>query len=320
MIFHALHRQLGEEAFAKALRRFYANNTFKFASWADIEYEFEMASGLELGPFFHQWLYRSDVPELKLGQVKLAGETGDWQLEVEVLQTSEPPYELEFPLKAFCEGGVEIEQPVRLSTGRILSTIHTPVRPEYVALDPDAHVLRLLWPDELPATIATIIGAPKRLFVLPGGADAEMNNSEKKLFESLMGEWGGEIVEGLAWQDIAEPGQAVIVPWRFGDLKVAGWTDLGEEVAQSSGNAAQVQALLCTAEGALSPTVICGKDSEGRLLLLVNTTEPDAFVSLARRLPHYGKYSYLGFGKGRHVVKGVWEPTSSLTLQEVTVP
>ncbi|MBU1936795.1 hypothetical protein KKG05_05295, partial [bacterium] len=157
MIFHALHRQLGEEAFAKALRRFYANNKFKFASWADIEYEFEMASGLELGPFFHQWIYRSDAPELKLGEVKLTGEEGNWQLEVEVQQSTEPPYELEFPLKAFCEGGVEIEQPVRFSTGHIVSTIRTPVRPEYVALDPDAHVLRLLWPDELPATIATII-------------------------------------------------------------------------------------------------------------------------------------------------------------------
>ena len=320
MIFHALHRQLGEEAFAQALRRFYANNRFKFASWADIEYEFEMASGLELGSFFHQWLYRSDVPELKLGQVKLTGEAGNWQLEVEVLQTSEPPYELEFPLKAFCEGGVEIEQSVRLSTGRIVSTIHTPARPERVALDPDAHVIRQLWPDELPATIATVIGAPKRLFVLPGGDDAEMNSSEKQLFESLITEWGGEIVDGLAWQEVAEPGQAVIVPWRFGELKAAGWSDLGAEVAESSSNASQVQALLSKTEGASSPTVICGKDNEGRLVLLINTTDSEALVSLARRLPHYGKYSYLGFGKGRHVVKGVWEPASSFTLREVTAP
>jgi hypothetical protein len=279
-----------------------------------------MASGLELGPFFHQWIYRSDAPELKLGDVKLTGEEGDWQLEVEVLQTTEPPYALEFPLKAFCKGGAEIEQPVRLSTGSVVSTIRTPVRPEYVALDPDAHVLRLLWPEELPSTIATIIGAPKRLFVLPGGDDAEINEAEKKLFESLITEWDGELVEGLAWKEKAEPGHAVIVPWRFGELKTAGWSDLGEEVAQNSGNAAQVNALLRTGEGALSPTVICGKDSEDRLLMLINSTDSEELLSLARKLPHYGKYSYLGFQNGRNVVKGVWEPASSLTLREVTLP
>lgn len=320
MVFHALHQQLGKETFAKALRHFYSNHKFKLASWADIQYAFEMAAGRKLDSFFKQWLMRDDAPVLKLGNVTVTGKKGAYMVEVEVLQLTDPPYEVEFPIKVYCEGGVEVEQPIRLSTGHVITTIPTKARPQSVALDPDAQMLRLLWPDEQPATIASIIGASKRLFVLPDGESTEMGRSEKALFDGLISEWEGEIVEGLNWQDKAKPGQAVIIPWRFGKLKASGWPDLGEEVAHSSSDAEQALSLLNETDASMNPTVVCGMDKKGRLILLINSTDAEALISLARRLPHYGKYSYLGFGEGRNVVKGVWQPTSPLTYREVTVP
>lgn len=318
MIFHALHRRLGEEAFARALRRFYTNHKFQFASWADIEHEFEMASGQDLRDFFHQWLTRSDAPKLKLGEAHAAKEEDRYRVEVEVLQPTDPPYELEFPVKVYCEGGVEVEQPVRISTGRVLSTVYTDVRPLRVALDPDAHVLRVLWPDEQPATIAAIIGAPSRLFVLPGNGDETLARQEEQFLRSLLARWEGELVEGMAWRT-APPDVAIIIPWRFGELKKAGWPDLGGEVARSSSDKPQAKALLEKADSSLDPTVVAGRDREGRFLLLINSAKPEALEALARKLPHYGKYSYLGFRDGRSVVKGVWQPTSPVTLQEVTI-
>ena len=319
MIFHALHRSLGQEAFAKALQRFYVNHQFQYASWDDIRQEFQMASGQDLENFFHQWLFRGDAPKLKFGELQVVKDGDHYRVEVEVLQPTEPPYDLEFPLKVYCEGGAEVEQPVRISTGRVMSTIVTQARPLRVALDPDAHVLRLLWPDEQPATIATIIGAPNRLFVLPGGADDETQRAEEQLFKNLIAEWGGEIVQGDAWRD-APLDAALIVPWRYGKLISSGWPNLGEQIAKSSGNSPQAQALLSEADSRHDATVVAGKDSGGQLILLINAAKPEALQVLARKLPHYGKYSYLGFREGKNVTKGIWQPTSPLTIREVAAP
>ncbi len=319
MVFHALHRLLGEDAFAAALKHFYANHKFQFASWADIEHEFEMASGRDLGPFFKQWLFREDAPKLEFGKVQADKAGGGYRIEVEVLQPTEPPYDLEFPVKVYCEGGTEVEQPIRISTGRVTSAIVTRARPLRVALDPDAHVLRLLWPDEQPATIAGVIGAPNRLFAMPGGTDTETSQHEKQLFQGLKDEWGGELVEGVNWQDTAPPEVAVILPWRVGKLSGSAWQDLGEEVTKSSGNPSLAQTLLHPSDSLYEATVIAGKDSKGRLLLLINAAQPAALDALGRKLPHYGKYSYLGFQGGKCIAKGVWQPISPLTVREVTV-
>jgi aminopeptidase N len=319
MVFHALHRMLGEEAFAKALRRFYANHQFQHASWADIEHEFEMASGLDLKHFFDEWIMRSDAPKLSFGQIHATKEPDQYRLEVEVLQPTDPPYELEVPLKVYCEDGVAAEQPVRISTGRLLTTVYTKARPLSVALDPDAHGLRVLWPEEQPATIAAVIGAPKRVFILPENGEEALATAEKQLLERLMAQWGGELVDGAAWREAPQEA-AIVIPWRFGELKGTGWGDLAKVVAASSGNPTQVRALLERVEPSLDPTVVAGRGSSGRLFLLINSADPEALTALARKLPHYGKYSYLGFRSGQNVVKGVWEPTSPRTVEKVSVP
>jgi hypothetical protein len=215
---------------------------------------------------------------------------------------------------------VEIEQPIRISTGRVLSTIATPARPLRVVLDPDAHAFRLLWPDEQPATIAGIIGAPNRLFVLADATDADFRSHEEQLFRGFLAEWGGELIEGFAWQDTAASDVAVIIPWRFGRLLEAAWPDFGEKMMQSSGNMALAQTLLSSSNSSFDATVLAGKDEKGRLLLLVNGARPEVLDALGRKLPHYGKYSYLGFQEGKCITKGIWQPISPRTVREVTIP
>jgi hypothetical protein len=240
-------------------------------------------------------------------------------VDVEVLQPTEPPYELEFPLKVYCEGDATIEQPVRISTGRVLSTIRCDKRPLRVALDPDAHLLRLLWSDEQPATIAGIVGAPNRRFVLPEGKETAMQQAEEQFCKGLLEAWGGEIVQGTAWRD-APLDAAIIVPWRFGKLASSDWPNWGEQIAQSCGNLLLAQSLLNEANPQFDATIVAEKDREGRLILLINAVKPDALQPLARKLPHYGKYSYLGFRERKNVAKGVWEPSSPMTMREVNVP
>ena len=63
-----------------------------------------------------------------------------------------------------------------------------------------------------------------------------------------------------------------------------------------------------------------------KTLLWVASDLPDAIVELARKLPHYRKYSYLGFDSNEltSVLKGQWpvvtSPLSSLVTQKDNAP
>ena len=66
MLFNMLEERLGEKTFREGIRRFYTDNAFKRASWADMQAAFETASGEPLKWFFDQWLKAPGGPSLKL--------------------------------------------------------------------------------------------------------------------------------------------------------------------------------------------------------------------------------------------------------------
>ena len=45
MFFNMLEERLGDKTFREGIRRFYTDNAFKRASWADMQAAFETASG-----------------------------------------------------------------------------------------------------------------------------------------------------------------------------------------------------------------------------------------------------------------------------------
>ena len=59
-----LREKVGDAQFIKALQAFYRDNRFRAASFDDIEKSFEAVSGLDLRPFFDQWVKGVGTPEL----------------------------------------------------------------------------------------------------------------------------------------------------------------------------------------------------------------------------------------------------------------
>lgn len=56
MVLVMLREKVGEQPFDAGVKRFWRENKFKIASWAEIEAAFQAETSLPLGPFFQRWL------------------------------------------------------------------------------------------------------------------------------------------------------------------------------------------------------------------------------------------------------------------------
>jgi len=62
---HMLRKLIGDEAFFRGLRRFYATWRFKKAGTEDVKAAFEAESNRELDDYFDKWIYGSSLPHMK---------------------------------------------------------------------------------------------------------------------------------------------------------------------------------------------------------------------------------------------------------------
>jgi hypothetical protein len=64
-VLHMLRRLLGDDAFFRGLRKFYAENRFQKAGTNDLQRAMESESGRDLGRFFRQWIFDVGLPRLR---------------------------------------------------------------------------------------------------------------------------------------------------------------------------------------------------------------------------------------------------------------
>lgn len=66
-VLHMLRRQLGDTVFHRIIRSYYEKYKGSNADTRDFEAVAESISGKKLDTFFNQWLYRPDIPQLRIG-------------------------------------------------------------------------------------------------------------------------------------------------------------------------------------------------------------------------------------------------------------
>jgi hypothetical protein len=64
-VLHMLRRLVGDDAFFRALRRFYAENRYRKAGTSDLRRAMEAESGMPLERFFQRWVFESGIPRLR---------------------------------------------------------------------------------------------------------------------------------------------------------------------------------------------------------------------------------------------------------------
>jgi Peptidase family M1 domain len=311
MLFHMLRLQLGDAAFKKGLRTLYRQQRFRVAGFADVRNSFAEAAGESLDGFFRQWVQRSGAPELAVSDVNAEPDGRNFRLTAVIEQTQAgPAYLLNVPVAVHLDGVDQAWQTtVSLSQKQQTVVLEVPAQPYRLDVDPEFDVFRRLQASEIPPAISQAVGAERVLVVLPGGAPAGMLEAYRALAESWR-QARPEQVEIVSDNTLAAlPADRTV--WLFGwrnrfrpqlnaALKDYDFAQSGEGVRIAGTELApQTRSLVVMARQPHAPS---------RALGWLAADSAAALGGLGRKLPHYGRYSYLAF-KGTqpdNVLKGQW--------------
>ncbi|MHC4669976.1 MAG: M20/M25/M40 family metallo-hydrolase [Planctomycetota bacterium] len=298
MLFHMLRVRLGDERFVAGLRTFYARFKYRSASFGDLARVFSEVVGEDLAPFVAQWVERTGAPALALAEI--AGGMVLWQTQ------DSDPYDLRVPVAFTVEGQPEARVVLVDVQGR-----ETPLRPPAgtvrVDVDPSFDVFRLLDREEIPATLGEVFGADQVTIVLPREAGG---------WREFAGAWEKEgQVEVVGEEELkALPADRAV--WILGADN--GWAQalapfLAPRKAGPGDRSLHVGAAVYPVA---DHSFVFTAPHPGNVELAVGwigSAVPAALPGLARKLPHYGKYSYLAFAgdEPSNVAKGQWAATAS---------
>ena len=306
MVFHMLRRQLGDQTFVEGLRRFYADNRFRTARYEDLRRAFEAVSGRDLQGFFAAWTGRTGLPRLQIADLMLRQGSQGFRLTGRVDQTqAEDPFPLEVPLLIELADGELREERIPLTERSATFDLELPAAPIRLSADPDFDLFRVLADGESPVTLSRVFGAQRGVIVWPSEAPPELAQAYRTLANAWAASYPGWDVRSDRDLDGLPKGSAVwLLGWENRHLStfVAGATFRLDPKDHRLG----IPSVEAMPEGALSPVLT--RSIGAQPVAWLATPEPAAVAGLARKLPHYGKYSYLAFtGSGPGVrLKGQW--------------
>ena len=314
MMWDMLRGEVGDENFRKSFQKFYRDNQFRRAGFDDIRRAFEEVTGRNLEAFFHQWVDRTGAPVLAIDAVDSvpAGEGYAVELRLKQEQPGDA-YSLLVPVAVYTADKVTSEM-VSMNSKEQTFTIPVSGKPLRVAVDPQFNLMRRLDYREIPPAMSKMFGAEKTLMILPSAADAV----ELARYEALAAAWKGN--QGDEFEVRIDADVDALPDDR--SIWVLGWTNRWRSAIEdglrpydAEIGEASVRLGTETSEPTANSIVVALRHPGNTDLAMTWVTVHDAaaVAGLARKLPHYGKYSYLGFNgdEPTNVLKGQWPAVGS---------
>ncbi len=314
MMWDMLREDVGDENFKRAFQKFYRENKFRRASFDDIRLAFEDVSSKELGAFFDQWINQAGAPELSIKDIQIVNTQGQYTLELELAQIQDGnAYDLSVPVVVYTADKAE-RKTVEMNAKQQSYTFSFDDKPLRLEVDPRFNLMRRLDYREIPPSLSKMFGAKKALMIFPSKASAD----EMAMYEELSSIWKGDRGDDFQIKldsDVSElPSDRSV--W------VLGWNNLWQKAVKTglksydaniSENVVRIGA--ASHDAAENSFVIALRHPGNPDLALTWLTihDAEAVAGLARKLPHYGKYSYLGFSgtEPTNSAKGQWPAVDS---------
>ncbi len=311
MFFHMLRRELGDKVFVLALQDFFRKNEFRVASFDDLRKSFETVSGRNLGREFRQWVDRTGAPELRLENVRSARDGNGYLLTADIRQSQKgEAYLLKVPVAVTLEGHEKAYQTgIPMESKHVALRIHLPSRPLRIDVDPEFDIFRRLDRGEIPPAVSQALGAKKMLVVLPSSAPEKLLLSYRD-FAGMLSSSGPDEVTVKPDREVEEvPSDRAVV--------ILGWENrfLKEAMSSLSGYGVSANGKDVTIGKIEIPKndhsiVLIGRNPKNRdmAIMFIAAAPAKALPGLGRKLPHYGKYGYLGFegASPDNMAKGIW--------------
>jgi hypothetical protein len=309
MVFHLLRRSVGKDLFFATLRQFAMQYGGKQASWEDIQKIFEEASGKGLDGFFSQWLDRPGGPQLKVENVKVQTASNGYIVSGEVVQEGDV-YQLLLPVEV--DEGLEKRRLfLEASKRRSPFSVEVPRIPLKLTLDPDDHLFRRLYPEEIAPALNALLEDREKIFVVSDQGDEESRKIYFELARKAKEQKGGEI---LPLRELTEE------KLRSSSVMLLGESWKSPIVSKLISN---IPKPVEHKEGSFfikGERVEEGEDS--LLLTFPNPLQPGKWVTVyfgrtvsalsrARYIFYYGWNSYILFRNGRPKERGDFSPRTS---------
>jgi hypothetical protein len=322
MAFHMLRISVGDDPFRAALARFYRERKGHRASFRDLQKVFEQETGAELGPFFDAWIGRTGAPELRVeihevSEVEVVGaghEPHDAYLVTGSLRQiqDEPPFPLNVPLAIQTASGVEVET-ARMTSRERQFSIQVEDAPLLLQVDPWFDLFRMLDPRETPPSIGQLFGEPRILAVLPASASTDQASRYRALMEGWVSE--SHAIEIRIDTDLESlpADRSVWLVGRENRFAERSFVDDGPDRLEIGPGGVTFGEERTPFDDHTIVAIRRHPLDVEKVVGWIVVDPPAAFPGLGRKLPHYGKYSYLAFEgeEPTNVIKGQWETSAS---------
>jgi Peptidase family M28/Peptidase family M1 domain/PDZ domain len=314
MLWHMLRRKLGDEVFLNSFKLFNENNKFKFASYTDIRLAFEEVSGLDLKSFFNQWVERTGAPQLGLKEVIVDMYGNSYRVKIILTQKQKSNvFDIDIPIGIATRDGIE-HFVFNMNSREQEYQMMVKSKPLKLVVDPQYDIFRILDPSEVPPTLSKIWGSEENVLILPSNT----NKAQLEIYQSFADAWanvdsdGFEIISDKDINELPKDKTAWIMGF---ENKFAEKTNK-ELLAFSSGFNTDSMQLSGNSFPKKNHSFIFTLSKESdinqqNIFIAINNKE--AIAGLIRKLPHYGKYSYLAFSGNEptNCAKGEWSVVNS---------
>jgi hypothetical protein len=310
MVFHMIRRKIGEEAFWNALRDVFRNRLFQETSWSDLQQTFETRGKRSLENFFDQWLHRKSAPRFFVDGVELKHSGGKWLVSGKIIQDA-PYYNLSVML-ALDAGSQRTTRQIEVTGETTSFEMVSSERPHRLAADPAVDTMRLLSAAEIPPAVNNLKGSPAVQIVLSN----QLHPAHKKAAETL--------ALSLGLKNYRIDKESEMRPDQIADKDIL---LIGQPRQKNLLQKVPKQVSFQPDSFTLNSAVYSKRSdaffgvfhhpfTDKHITALFIPPSNRSADMVARKITHYGKYSYLAFQLGKNKDKGTWEVEKSPLMYE----
>ena len=314
MMWHMLRMMTGDKQFLKGLSDFYEGHKFRPASFDDIRKSMEAVTGTGLEPFFLQWTTRTGAPRIVIDKAEVNSFGGRYRVFLSLSQIQEDDaFTVDIPIMIATENGPETFF-VNMGEKSANYQFNLSSKPLKLAVDPQYDVFRYLDVKEVPPAWSKMLASKDNLVIIPASADAK----QSEIYRHFLDAWQAsdkdkyEVVEDTVLN--ALPADRTV--WIIGfENKFAAAADQAVKPYQSSlaGDSVNYEGKEVPKANHTFVMTAFNPGNENYSMAFIALDNEKAIPGLVRKLPHYGKYSYLAFEGDEpvNVAKGQWPVLNS---------
>jgi uncharacterized iron-regulated protein len=294
--FHELREYLGESSFNEGIREFYTTNKDTAATWKDLQVSFEKVSGQNLESFFVNKLNMPEAPEIWAEDIQVDSRNGI-HLNFTLKQQAAAPLPLLIPVHIKTMSGIhKVVQKLTTSSRQV--SIALADFPLEFTLDPEYTLLRKLSSKEWVPVWSTFLGAEKKLIII----ESEAARAKYQPFLDALRHYPAKIVRAdeVTNQQLSQ-----------NSLLFLG---ANQNPCRSLFGQISHQDNSVTVDTRKNPLNL------EEVAVVISDTTSDMGISVARRLQHYGKYSYLEFESNKRPKTALKASVNGISYQVENLP